>query len=185
MGSSQETVASISIPYIKGDSDGQLNNALAQAIASSGQFDYVQNGGEYLLDVAITSDGDSRIGYRYDRNPTSGKRRKNIVGTENRRTLVAEVKLIDNQTQETLIGPQVVKGYSEYDYVDSNSIRDLTFINSDGEPETVLDFSLGQLDSIEGAHDDSSIVAYRHLAQKIVDGIVIKSLCDSAKRKGK
>jgi hypothetical protein len=66
----------------------------------------------------------------------------------------------------------VVKGLSEYDYVDSNSILDLTFSNPTGKPETVLDFSLGQLDSIEGAHDDSAIDSYRHLTLQIVEGLL-------------
>jgi hypothetical protein len=162
----------ISIPYIKGDDEGQLNTELARVLSNDPHFEYRQNGGAVVLEVAVIADGNDRIGYRYDRNPTSGKRRKNIVGTENRRTLTAEVKLIDTYTQEVLIGPVHVKARADYDYINPNSIRDLTFISSSGKTETVIDFSLGQLDSVEGAHDDSSVPIYRQLAQKIVDGVV-------------
>ena len=171
----QTGTVTISVPYIKGDPDGHLGRELLRALSSSGQFDCIQTDGTLTLEAAIIAEGDDRIGYRFDRDPTTGALRDNIIGTENRFTLSAEVKLIDAHSNEILIGPQVVKAYADYDYVDSNSIRDLTFFTPSGVPEKVLDFSLGQLDSIEGAHDDSFTVVYRHLAQKIVDGLIVQS----------
>jgi hypothetical protein len=171
----QGNAVTISVPYIKNDPEGKLGAEIIQALASSGQFDCVQTGGVLSLEVAILAEGDERIGYRFDRNPTSGKLRDNIVGTENRLTASAEVKLIDTYTNETVMGPQVVKAYADYDYVDSNSVRDLTFLTPEGKWQKVLDFSLGQLDSVEGAHDDARAVIYRHLAQKIVNGIIVHS----------
>jgi hypothetical protein len=164
-------VKTISVPYIKGDSEGELAQMLVRALSASGRFECVQTGGEWILEVALVGNTDDRIGYRYDRDATTGHRRTNIVGTENRHTILAEVKLIDAYTQEILIGPQIVKGLSDYDYVDSNSIVDLTFSNPGGKPETVLDFSLGQLDSIEGAHDDSALVSYQDLVSQILNGL--------------
>ncbi len=171
-------MVSISIPYIKGDGEGLLNSELAKALSSSGMFDCVQNGGQLILQATIIADGDERVGFRFDRNPTTGKLRDNIVGTENRRSMSIQITLIDAYTQETVLGPQVISASSVYDYVDSNSIRDLTFISTQGKPEKILDFSLGQLDSFEGAHDDSTIVIYRQLAQKIVDGLVLRNAMD-------
>jgi len=164
---------SISVPYIKGDLEGHLTTELVRALSNSGHFDCVQNGGELLLEASIIGDGDDRIGYRFDRNPESGELRDNIVGTENRRTIIALVTLIETSTHATLLGPQTVKAYADYDYVDSNSIRDLTFVTKATGPEKVLDFSLGQLDSVDGAHDDSSTRIYRRLAQNIVEGLLI------------
>ncbi len=167
-----EGPVTINVPYIRGDIEGQLNTELTRILSNDPHFELRQNGGMVVLEVAIINDGNERIGYRYDRNPSSGKRRKNIVGTENRRNVTAEVKLIDSYTQETIIGPVHVKARADYDYVDSNSVRDLTFTNSAGTTQTVINFSLGQLDAIEGAHDDAVGPIYRQLAQKIVDGIV-------------
>lgn len=178
-------VVTISIPYIKGDGEGQLNSELAKALSSSGMFDYVQNGGELILEASIIADGDDRIGYRFDRNPTSGELRDNIVGTENRRAMSAEVKLIDSYTHEVVLGPQVIRVTADYDYVDSNSIRDLVFFTTKDSPQKVLDFSLGQLDSVDGAHDDTSFVVYKLLAQKIVDGLIVKHAIDCAANEGK
>lgn len=169
---STEKVVTISIPYIKGDIEGQLNMELVRVLSSDPHFEYRQNGGMVVLEVAVVNDDDERIGYRYDRNPSTGHRRQNIVGTENRRNLTVEVKLIDSYTEEVIIGPVHVKARADYDYIDSNSIRDLTFTNSAGRTQTVINFSLGQLDSTEGAHDDAAVPIYRQLAQKIVDGIV-------------
>jgi hypothetical protein len=172
-------MVTISVPYIKGDPEGRLAKEIVRSLSSSGQFDCVQLGGALTLDVAIVAEGDERIGYRFDRDPTSGALRDNIVGTENRISLSASVSLVDTVANQVSLGPQIVKVYAEYDYVDSNSIRDLTFFTPQGTPEKVLDFSLGQLDSVEGAHDDSLAVLYRHLAQKIVDGVIASSLSSS------
>ncbi|HEY2811124.1 MAG TPA: hypothetical protein VGJ00_07045 [Rhabdochlamydiaceae bacterium] len=162
----------ISVPFVKGDGDGILTSAIIQALSTSGCFTFVKGEGSQQLLVTILSDTDDRIGYRYDRNPTTGERRKNIVGTENRESIQAEVKLIDTYTQEVLLGPEVISASADYDYVDSNSILDLVFFEK-GHPTTVIDFSLGQLDSIEGAHDDAQAPIFRKLAQKIVDALLI------------
>lgn len=170
----------ISVPFIKNDLRGHLNAELVRALTDSGCFDCVQSGGELLLDVSLVGDSDDRIGYRYDRNPQTGKLRDNIVGTENRRTLIATVSLVDTYTHAPVLGPQTVKAWADYDYVDQTSIKDLTFINDEGKSETVLDFSLGQLDSVDGAHDDASILIYRRMAQKIVGGLLVQRATDLA-----
>jgi hypothetical protein len=172
-GELESRTVTISIPYIKGDLEGHLNAELVRALSNTGFFDCVQNGGELLLEATIIGDGDDRIGYRFDRNPESGELRDNIVGTENRRTMIATVTVIDTATHASVLGPQTVKAHGEYDYVDSNSIRDLTFFTRETGPQKVLDFSLGQLDSVEGAHDDISMLIYKRMAQTIVDGLLI------------
>ncbi len=172
-GETEGRTVTISVPYIKGDLEGHLNAELVQTLSNSGFFDCVQNGGELLLEATIIGDGDDRIGYRFDRNPESGELRDNIIGTENRRTIIATVTVIDTATHATILGPQTVKAHADYDYVDSNSIRDLTFVTRETGPQKVLDFSLGQLDSVDGAHDDTSTLIYRRMAQKIVNGLLI------------
>jgi hypothetical protein len=169
----QDRQNTISVPFIKGDADGMLTSEVIQAISASGHFEFRKNNGNLELQIAILSDNDDRIGYRYDRSPTTGKLRKNIIGTENRETITIEAKLVDTYTQEVILGPEVISANADYDYVDSNSIRDLTFVNPNGHPTTIIDFSLGQLDSIEGAHDDAQLPIFHRLAQKIVDGLII------------
>lgn len=161
----------INVPFVKGDATGRLTSEIIQALSTTGHFELRKGDANLQLLIAIVSNSDDRIGYRYDRNPTTGKRRKNIVGTENRETLNVEVKLVDSYTKEIILGPEIISVAADYDYVDSNSILDLTFLDPKGKAATIIDFSLGQLDSIEGAHDDAQIPLFRKLAQKIVDGL--------------
>lgn len=169
---------SVSIPYIKGDHEGVLLSALAHSMGESGVFDYVYSGGNCSLTVSIIADSDDRIGFRYDRNPTNGELRDNIVGTENRRALAVNIKLVDESTQEVIVGPEDVRVIVDYDYFDGNSIRDLVVLG-DPRPQTTLSFSLGQLDSVEGAHDDTHSSIYGLMADKIVSRLFISRLFSS------
>lgn len=162
----------ITVPYVRGDEEGQLTSALIYALSSSGQFRYVRSGGDLILNVGIASDGDERIGYRYDRHGPQSKRRHRLQPVENRRLMAVEISLIDNNTNEILIEPMRVTAAVDYDYVDPNSLRDLTVETAGGGVQKSITFSLGQLDSIEGAHDSSSTLLYRVLSQKIVDGLI-------------
>ncbi len=170
--SNLDAQSTLSIPFVQGDSAGQLTNELTKLMSSSGTFKCVQNGGRYTLKVVVLSDGSERIGFRYDREGKNNKRRKDLIAVENRRTIVAEVNLIDSLTQEVILGPEIVRADADYDYANPNSIRDLRFITPTGTSQAIVDFSLGQLDSIEGAQDAATTPLYSHLAQKIVDGIV-------------
>src|SRR5580692_9298469 len=112
----EEETVTISVPFVKGDGDGRLTNELIRALSSTGYYEFRKNNGNLELYVAILSDGDDRIGYRYDRNPTTEELRKNIIGTENRETITVEVKLIDAYTQEIVLGPEVLSASADYDY---------------------------------------------------------------------
>lgn len=168
----QEEVQTITVPYVKGDIEGGLTAALIRAITSSGAFICCQEGGELILDVSLVEQNLERIGYRYLREHPSGKRQNNLVGTENRLNVAAQVTLTRPATEEVVLGPVIVRADVDFDYVDPSSIRDLAFINSKGKPQTSIQFSLGQLDSVEGAQDASLTPVYRRLAQKIVEGIM-------------
>jgi len=162
----------ITIPYIPGDAKGQLNASLVEAMSETGRYEYQRNDGHLLLKAVIVSDNSERIDFRFDREPISGKRKKNLIAIGNRRTAAAEVTLIDTRTDEVLFGPITVTASADFDYDNTDVFRDLVFLPPGGPPQTMIDFSLGQLDSIEGAHDVSDVPVYHHLAQKIVDSIM-------------
>ena len=75
--------------------------------------------------------------------------------------------LIDGITSEIVYGPVQVVGSSDYDYSDVNSLPSLSFIGPTGKIESLQQFSLGQMDSIEGAQDDAALATYRSLARQI------------------
>ncbi len=169
---SNEDPITLTIPYVPGDNDGLFTEELVRQFSSSGLFECVRDGGEYILKVAITKDTNTRIGFRYDQDDTTGALKKNIIPDEFRRSIVAEVTLVKSSTDEIVFGPETVIGSSEFDCVNPSAVTDLTFVNPLGVREKVIQFSLGQLDSVEGAQDNAGIPLYRGLAQSIVDGII-------------
>lgn len=146
----------ITVPYVRGDAEGILTNELIRQLASSGHFECVRAGGDLILNAVLVSDDTERIGYRHDRHGPKGKLRHRLVPDENRRTAIVQISLIDSRTDEIILEPTSVFANIDYDYIDSNSIRDLLFIDTHGVPRRSISFSLGQLDSVEGAQDDSS-----------------------------
>ena len=167
-----QVVRTITVPYAKGDAEGKLTTALIEQLSSSGYFECLHSGGELLLSLVVVSDNLDKIGYRYERHGPTGKRRRHLMPVENRRTVTAQISLIDTRTDALLLEPTKVTADVEYDYIDSNSIRELVFINDKGKPQRTISFSLGQLDAIEGAQDDSDKLVYKRLAQKITEGLI-------------
>lgn len=161
---------SISVPYVQGDSDSLFNSELIYQLSCSQEFSYVQSGGDLILKVKFLSDVHDRIGFRYDRDNPKGTLEKNLLGVEDRRIVVAEVSLLDAVSGRVLLEPTQVTAFADYDYTDPGSPRDLLF----AKEQPIIKFSLGQLDSAEGAHDDASRPLFRKLSQKIVMGLLNK-----------
>ncbi|MES2199179.1 MAG: hypothetical protein V4489_03315 [Chlamydiota bacterium] len=168
--SQEESAQTISVPYILGDPDALLNNELVYQLSSSGEFSCLQSGGDFILQVVIASDTHERIGFRYDRDNPSGSLEKNILGVEDCRSIIAMVSLIERSSGKVILGPSEVRASVDYDYTDPGSPRDLLFAKS----QPIMPFSLGQLDSYEGAHDDAARPLFRQLSKKIVMGLVSK-----------
>jgi outer membrane lipopolysaccharide assembly protein LptE/RlpB len=170
----------VSVVYALGDQEGELTDALVREFASSPGFTYVRNGGELCLEVKILGKIDDKIGFNYDRDDKSGKLRKNVVAVENRKIIRAEVTLY-NSHRECLLGPMYVEADADYDYADQNSLRDLSLVDAGQPRRSSVSFSLGQLDTIDGAKYDATLPAFRLLAQKIVKGILAHyddEICD-------
>lgn len=167
---SSESDLTISVPYISGDPDALLNNELIYQLSASGEFSPVQSDGDLILQVVLVSDTHERIGFRYDRDNPSGSLEKNLLGVEGCRIVIAEVSLIERGSGKVILGPSEVRASVDYDYTDPGSPRDLLFAKT----QPIMPFSLGQLDSQEGAHDDAARPLFRQLSQKIVVGLVSK-----------
>lgn len=166
----------ITVPYIPGDSDAVFNNELVYQLGASGHFLCVPAAGDYILQASIISDTQSRIGFRYDRDNVQGSLEKNLLGVEDRRAVKAEITLIEVGSGKILIGPVEVSSDVDYDYTVPGSPTDLLFNSSSGHSVSIMEFSLGQLDSYEGAYDSSSREVFRKLAEKITEGLVQKLL---------
>ena len=163
----------VSVPYVVGDQEGQLTNSLIWAIARTPAFRYTQGEGDWTLKAKVVDTTNDRIGFQYDRNPKTGDLRSNVVGHENRKSVTVEVRVINSTTGKLILGPQKVKAEADYDYIDPNSLQDVSFINpATGLRETSIAFSLGQLDSVGAAGEEATVPIYQSLARKIVDGMM-------------
>ena len=160
---------SVSVPFVTGDEDGRLTAAIIQTLGSSGLVDVVSSEGNYRLQVSILSNSVENIGYRQDPQKVDGKVRTTLLASEGRKTIAIEASLY--RGDEIAYGPYQIASDAEYDYVDGDSIRDLTFVNPAGTLVTVLPFSLGQLESLESAQEGVSRPLYSRLAQKVVEAI--------------
>ena len=168
IGGKEET---ISVRYFKGDANGDLTDAVIKACAISEKFHYTGKQGSLLLEGTMISDANENIGYQFDRAPVSGQRIHRLVPNEGRREITIEIVLTDTRTQKIIYGPARVSAFADYDFVDSDSLRDTSFVNIVGDRESSLFFSMGQLDSIDGAQRAALDPIYRRLALKIVERI--------------
>ena len=159
----------VTVPFAIGDEDGMLTAEIIGSLSASGLADVLSFGGDYQLQVTIIGEEGEKIGFRVDPQKVDGKVRKNLLASEGRRAMTLEAVLLYGG--EVAYGPYRVTADAEYDYVDGDSIQDLTFTDPAGTLVTVLPFSLGQLESVESAQQAATKPLYRKLAQKIVDAI--------------
>ncbi len=162
----------LGIPFIKGDKDGAFSKLLTQEIAVSGIGEFRSRDCRYEIHVSMNPENLERIGFRYDRKP-DGQLKPNIIGTETRKTVSAQVEVYDLVYDRVVFGPKTFVGQVDFDYVDSDNIADMSFINPEGKRTLVFSYSLGQLNTIEGAQDSASPSVYRILSKKIADELAL------------
>lgn len=159
---------SLSVPYVIGDDSGILTKEIVYEMTKA-HLRYLQDGGDRILKVQIIEDYDDQIGYRYDRNK-DGSLKKNIMSTENRKHVKAKLELMEG---EKSVFSKIVQVDMDYDYVIQDSLQDLSFIAPNGR-QTVLSFSLGQLESIESAEVAAKEALYKKLAKRIVEVLLLE-----------
>jgi len=162
--------STITIPYVENDIDGQLTDELVKTFSSAG-FRYRPYHGSLELKVKIVDQKNECLGWRYN-HTKEGKRNDDLICTEGRRHVGAEVTLIDALNDEVIFGPVLVQDDFDFDYYSTDDIKDLSFKNSAGKRISIVRFSLGQLDSVEGAYDDAWTPLSRRLSKKILDLIL-------------
>lgn len=165
------TFCTLEVPYFQGDKNGLLTDAVIQELASSGDFHIVRSGGALVLEGKVVKDENEHIGYQYDRDPTSGRRINRLIPNEGRREVSVEISVVNSHTQDIVKGPYLITVSGDYDFVDSDSLQDTSFISGTGMRSSVLFFSMGQLDSVDGAQSSSLRPIYRHLGIKIAEGL--------------
>lgn len=145
----------ISIPFISGDGSGALTQELANAFERQSTLKYVYNKSDYIIQVTILDKKNRNIGFH-------AKSSTSVVPWETRKTVLAEVSLIDTTSGKTIIGPS---------YIESSVVFDHQNYSLNNEINVS---SLGQLNDIDTASDVVYIPFYRTLADKIVGYVTNK-----------
>ena len=151
--------ATISVPYAEGDLKGDLTAEVIKKLSTSGAFRTVNASGDLILNMKVVELSEENIGFRYDRKK-SGRLKRNIVPTETRMNVLAEVTLVEGATGNVVKGPARITADAEFDHT-YYTTRDKINV-----------FSLGQLSDIDAARDAAMIPLNRALAERIVDFVV-------------
>ncbi len=163
---------SLSVPYVIGDEDGRLTDALVKEVARSSEFLYaIGRTGRLVLIGEIIKDTKEHIGFQFDRRPVSGERVNRLVPNEERREVTLRLTLCDAVDGKIVYGPIDVKESSDYDFVDPDSLLDVSFVDRNGERKSSLFFSMGQLDAREGASQVALENLYKKLALTTIEGL--------------
>lgn len=158
----------ICVPYVKGDRKGLLTSQLIYSLKKSGLFSDSAKSA-LTLNVKICKDLDQEIGFREDFKNKDNEHR--VVVDEKRKLIIVEASLC--KCDQIVWGPKKIRAFVDYDFVDPDSLNDLSFI-IDGKREQTLGFSLGQLTPQDSSLDSAIIPLYQRLAQKIVDQISLE-----------
>lgn len=160
----------IAVPLIRGDDSGDLRNALARAVASVPGIVYSSSpDAPYHLQVKIISDANEKIGYVWDEEPLTGAWIKRLYPNEGRRKVKISVALREMKTKKALIEPFELNGWADYDFVNPTALKMIEFTDEAGDQQSVLQYSLGQLDSEEGARSE----AYSPIARTLADEVAL------------
>lgn len=165
-----QSIYKVCVPFIEGDKTGAITQAVTTELVHTGLFRLCGEGAPYQLTVKIVEDRFDDISYQYDVEASNQASVNRLVPNQSRRTVKAFVSLENRRRGCCVIDAFEVSSSVQIDYVNSESLGDLAF-NLDGVSTSVLDFSLGQLDSVEGARANSVIPLARDLAHKISEGL--------------
>jgi hypothetical protein len=154
---------------IEGDYDGELSKVLGEAIESSGLAFTTSYKGDYELALKLLDSRFEPIGFKRDQLAIKEESKLNLSANEERLIVSFSLSLIGANLQN--LGPFYFSCYSDYDFVEADSLDDLTFIDSSGNRKNVLTLSLGQLDSLESARESAWNSVCYQVAQKVVDVI--------------
>ena len=147
-----EKAKTVSIPYVEGDSDGQLTAAIIEAVEKQGGLRYTKGEGRFTLKVKQVDSSIENIGFRFD---PKHPHHKSLIPSESRNKNLIEVSLIDNASQKTVVGPAYLLVKTDYDHQNYS-------IDQDNNR-----FSLGQLSDIDTSSDVLSIPVHRNIARDV------------------
>ena len=167
IGSHSEPTA-ISVPFVIGDRKGVLTSALIEELSHSSLFQF-EPGSSIQLVVDLESE-DEEIGYQYRVDNETGERDDKFSAVENMSEVTLVGKVINRATGDLVLNRVQIAVSAPYDYVDNDSYSDLAY-DVNGEQETTLRGSLGQLDAKQNSDVIAKSRLYKLGAKQLVQSL--------------
>ncbi len=162
--------STISVPYVEGDTDGQITASLIRQIQTSGLFRYVDRGGCHQLKVKVVECRDENTGFRYDQVNGGTEAGDNAPGQnydlgltntlipiESRKWILVQVEVFESGNCEAIAGPVCISAFVDYDHGYHLLNNQLNV------------FSIGQLTDISVAGEAVARPLSEAVARSIVD----------------
>jgi hypothetical protein len=149
------------------DRQGRFKEELIKAV-SSYAWSYCPEGSRYVIECTLVDASCEQVGYRYDRYESTSQVINRLIPIEGRKKINVCVSVEDTYLGKTL-GPFTLEGRSDFDFVNYDTYKDLSFIDNSGQPQSSLAYSLGQLDANEGAEEAAIGNCYKNIATQIKD----------------
>jgi hypothetical protein len=157
-GSLSQYYSSVTVPYVKGDGQGKLTNAVIEELMSSGSFKYERDGGDLTVDLEIVNYAVDTIGFRRERG-VGGALKERLIPSENRLQVTVLLRLTESASGRTILGPIRLQSDVDYEYL----------FEEIGSP--IINDSLGQLDFADNARHIAMMPAEQAIAYKVIQYI--------------
>lgn len=104
----------ISVPYIEGDTDGQLTSTLIQVLNSSSALKYQPDESDLVLKVSLVGTKSEEVGY--NQAVQNGQSLKWLVPNESKQSACVTVEVIDTKANKVILGPKHLSSSVYYTY---------------------------------------------------------------------
>lgn len=155
----------VAIPFVHGDRNGHLTQALAQQALYAG-FE-LDHGADLVLDVDVAPFDSIDVGRIFQR-CQDGCLTEIAVPNEGRMSGSAIVRL-RTRSGHTVLGPLHVKVDQHYDF--QSDLSQINTFRQHGERLSLLRYGRGQLDYYAAAQDGCAQLLEDRLAQRIIEAI--------------
>ncbi|MFZ4772403.1 MAG: hypothetical protein ACOYK9_00220 [Chlamydiia bacterium] len=130
----------------------------------------VNGGGQYVVEVDLGAMSRDNIGFLYDREPLSGALINRLFPNEGRLTMKAKISIVDKEPANRMIEHMSLSVSSDYDFTNPNTLHDTQYAGV-----LLVEYSLGQFDSEDGAYDIALPLVQKKLAQQVA--LFVGSAC--------
>lgn len=149
----------IEVPYVVGDREGELTTQIVRSIVENGVLEYRTVDADLSLKVSIIDTKVEDVGYNRFFS-LSDQIQRWMVPNERRLSALAEVSVIDEATQKTVLGPAHISASVKFDF------------DPEFSEDNLVGFSLGQYNFVEDAERSAYFPLNQKLSKEIADYII-------------